>query len=31
MFLGHSEVESTGQYLGIESDVALEIAEQTEI
>jgi len=31
LLLGHSKVESTVQYLGIELDVALEIAEQTEI
>jgi integrase len=31
LLLGHSKVESTVQYLGIELDDALEIAEQTEI
>ena len=31
LLLGHSKVESTFQYLGIELDDALEIAEQTEI
>jgi integrase len=31
LLLGHSKVESTVEYLGIELDDALEIAEQTEI
>jgi len=31
LLLGHTELESTVQYLGIELDDALEIAEQTEI
>jgi len=31
LLLGHSKVESTVRYLGIELDDALEIAEQTEI
>lgn len=31
LVLGHSKVESTVQYLGIELDDALEIAGQTEI
>lgn len=31
LLLGHSKVESTVQYLDIELDDALEIAEQTEI
>lgn len=31
LLLGHSKIESTVQYLGIELDDALEIAEQTEI
>ncbi len=31
LLLGHSKLESTGRYLGIEVDNALEIAEQTEI
>jgi len=30
-FLGHTKLESTVRYLGIEVDDALEIAEQTEI
>ncbi len=29
--LGHSKLESTVRYLGIEVDDALEIAEQTEV
>jgi len=29
--LGHSKLESTARYLGIEVDDALEIAEQTEV
>ena len=31
LLLGHTKLESTVQYLGIELDDALEIAEQTEI
>lgn len=31
LLLGHSKLESTVHYLGIEVDVALEISEQTEI
>jgi len=31
LLLGHAKLESTVQYLGIELDDALEIAEQTEI
>jgi site-specific recombinase XerD len=31
LLLGHSKLESTVQYLGIEVDDALEISEQTEI
>ena len=31
LLLGHSKLESTVRYLGIEVDDALEIAEQTEI
>jgi integrase len=31
LLLGHSKVESTVRYLGIEVDDALEISEQTEI
>lgn len=31
LLLGHSKLESTVRYLGIEVDVALEIAEQTEV
>jgi integrase len=31
LLLGHTELESTVRYLGIEVDEALEIAEQTEI
>ena len=31
MHLGHSKLESTIRYLGIEVDVALEMAEQTEV
>ena len=31
LLLGHSKVESTVRYLGVELDDALEIAEQTEI
>jgi len=31
LLLGHSKVESTVQYLGVELDDALEIAEQTEV
>jgi len=31
LLLGHSKIESTVRYLGIELDDALEIAEQTEI
>jgi integrase len=31
LLLGHSKLESTVRYLGIEVDVALEISEQTEI
>ncbi len=31
LLLGHSEIESTVRYLGIEVDDALEMAEQTEI
>jgi integrase len=31
LLLGHSKVESTIRYLGIEVDDALEISEQTEI
>ena len=31
LLLGHSKLESTIRYLGIEVDDALEIAEQTEI
>jgi site-specific recombinase XerD len=31
LLLGHKKLESTVQYLGIELDDALEIAEQTEI
>ncbi|MDQ0084858.1 site-specific recombinase XerC [Variovorax boronicumulans] len=31
LLLGHSKLESTVRYLGIEVDDALEISEQTEI
>jgi len=31
LLLGHSKLESTSRYLGIEVDDALEISEQTEI
>ena len=31
LLLGHSKLESTVRYLGIEVDDALEIAEQTEV
>ena len=31
LLLGHSKLESTARYLGIEVDDALEISEQTEI
>jgi integrase len=31
LLLGHSKLESTGRYLGIEVDDALEMAEQTEV
>ena len=31
LLLGHSKLESTGRYLGIAVDDALEIAEQTEV
>ena len=31
LLLGHSQLESTVRYLGVELDDALEIAEQTEI
>ena len=31
LMLGHSKLESTVRYLGIEDDDALEIPEQTEI
>ena len=31
LLLGHSKLESTVRYLGIEADDALEISEQTEI
>ena len=31
LLLGHTKLESTVRYLGIEVDVALEISEQTEI
>jgi len=31
LLLGHSKVESTIRYLGIEVDDALDISEQTEI
>ena len=31
LLLGHSKLESTVRYLGIEDDDALEIPEQTEI
>ena len=31
LLLGHTKLESTGRYLGIEVDDALEIAEQTEV
>ena len=31
LLLGHSKIESTVRYLGIEVDDALEMAEQTEI
>jgi integrase len=31
LFLGHTKLESTVRYLGIEVDDALEISEQTEI
>ena len=31
LFLGHTKLESTVRYLGIELDDALEIAEQTEV
>ena len=31
LLLGHSKLESTVRYLGIEVDEALEISEQTEI
>jgi site-specific recombinase XerC len=31
LLLGHSKIESTIRYLGIEVDDALEISEQTEI
>jgi integrase len=31
LLLGHSRIESTIRYLGIEVDDALDIAEQTEI
>ena len=31
LLLGHSKLESTVRYLGIEGDDALEISEQTEI
>jgi integrase len=31
LLLGHTRVESTDRYLGIEVDDALEIAEQTEV
>ena len=31
LFLGHTKIESTVRYLGIELDDALEIAEQTEV
>ena len=31
LLLGHTKLESTGRYLGIEVDDALEMAEQTEV
>jgi len=31
LLLGHSKIESTVRYLGIEVDDALEMAEQTEV
>jgi integrase len=31
LLLGHTKLKSTGRYLGIEVDVALEMAEQTEV
>ncbi len=31
LLLGHSKIESTVRYLGIEIDDALEMAEQTEV
>jgi hypothetical protein len=31
LLLGHSKLESTGRYLGMDVDDALEIAEQTEV
>ena len=31
LLLGHSRIESTVRYLGVEIDDALEIAEQTEV
>lgn len=31
LLLGHTELESTVRYLGIEVDDALEISEQTEV
>jgi site-specific recombinase XerC len=31
LLLGHSKIESTCRYLGIEVDDALEMAEQTEV
>jgi integrase len=31
LLLGHAKIESTVRYLGIEVDVALELAEQTEV
>jgi site-specific recombinase XerC len=31
LLLGHTKLESTVRYLGIEADDALEISEQTEI
>ena len=31
LLLGHTKLESTGRYLGIEVDEPLEMAEQTEV
>ena len=31
LLFGHSKLESTARYLGIEVDAALEISEQTEV